>query len=372
MAKRIRPAKHYQKPDNPQRKLILQHRRPVARDLRAALGHLGEMVPVEKTIQLIKDGRFREIKGEVNWTHFREILKKPFATIGQAWQDGAALGVRKINASFVSAGIKVRFGKTFVATDNITEIFSKALGDRFNFDLYNEKTQAALRAQQDDLIQQLEDTARDSIETIVSAGAIEGLSAEDIVGDIRSLIGLTDMQSQAVMNYENMLRTLDPTALQRQLRNTTQDETVQDAIDAGTMLDDDVIDELVDDYTDNYLDYRASTIAQTESSRAVNDGLHDAYSQAIDRGVMSDEAVTREWELGDSPCPICESIPDNNPDGVGVDEDFDSDDGPVDDPPVHPSCMCSVNYITDISMLSDESDDSGSFDTADSQADEFT
>ena len=148
-----------------------------------------------------------------------------------------------------------------------------------------------------------------------------------------------------------MLETLDPTALQRQLRNTTMDTAVQDAIDSGQLLSGDVIDFMVADYNSNYLDYRASTIAQTESVRAVNQGLHDAYSQAIDRGALPDSAVRREWELGDSPCPICESIPDNNPDGVGVDEEFDSDDGPVDDPPVHPNCMCSVSYVTDISQV---------------------
>lgn len=372
MAKRIRPAKHYQKPGNAVRKLILQHRRPVARDLRAALSHLSEMVPNDKIEVLIKAGRYREIPSQINWAHFREILKKPFARLGEAWQDGAAHGVRKINASFAAAGIRVRFGK-IADTDNLAEIFQKALGDRFNFDLYNANTQAALRAAQDELIQQLEDSARDAIETIVMDGALDGLSADEIVSDIRDLIGLTDMQSQAVMNYEKMLRELDPTALQRQLRNSTMDEAVQQSIDDGEMLANDVIDQMVSDYTDNYLDYRAATIAQTESVRAVNGGLHDAYSQAIERGAVPDEAVRREWELGDSPCPICESIPDNNPDGVGVDEEFDSDDGPVDDPPVHPNCMCSVNYITDISQLPDDSEsDSGSYDTADSQADEFT
>ena len=85
--------------------------------------------------------------------------------------------------------------------------------------------------------------------------------------------------------------------------------------------------------------------------------MHDAYSQAVDRGAFPAEAVTRNWQLGDAPCPVCESIPDNNPDGVGVDESFESDDGPVDDPPVHPHCECSVEYVTDLALISDDEEE---------------
>lgn len=341
MPKRIRPAKHYQRADNAVRRLSLQARGLVARDLKGALKHLSDLVPEKKLILLVRDGRWREIHGEIEWAHFGEVLKKPFAALGKVWEAGAALGVRKINGSFAHARRRVRFRKIGAASISFEQwasaSVSKAIGDAFNFDLYDTNTQAALREAQDELIQQLTDGARDAIETIVQAGALEGLSAEEIVSDIRDLISLTNFQAQAVLNYRSMLESLDSDALQRQLRNFSMDEEVQAAIDNGEMLANDVVDQLVSDYTDNYLDYRASTIAQTESVRAVNSGLHDAYSQAIERGALPDDAVRREWELGDSPCPICESIPDSNPDGVGVDETFDSDDGPIDDPPVHPN-----------------------------------
>lgn len=355
MPKRIRPARHYQRRDDPVRALMKLHKPKIRRDLREALGHLGDLVP-NHVERLVADGRWREIVGAIDLPHFREVLRKPYARIATAYQDGAAHGVRKINAVFSRARRRLRFRKA---------------ADVFNFDLYTPEVQAALREAQDDLIRQLEQDARDTIEQIVTSGAMEGLGAADIVADIRSFIGLTDTQAQAVLNYRGMLETLDSTALQRQLRNSTMDDLVRAAIDSGSFLEADVIDQMVSDYTENYLDYRASTIAQTESVRAVNSGLHEAYSQAISRGALPDDAVKREWQLGDSPCPICESIPDNNPDGVGVDEDFDSDEGPVDDPPVHPNCMCSVDYVTDISKVPEEEDDSGSYDTAASAADEY-
>jgi hypothetical protein len=307
---------------------------------------------------LVASGRWREIVDHVDLHHFRETLKKAFDRIGKAYEAAALLGVRKINGSFHQAHRRVRF-------------VAKAV-DIFNFDLFDSDTVAELRRMQDELIVGLSDTARDTIEEIVLDGARRGLSAEAIVSDIRSMIGLTDTQAQAVLNFRNMLETLDRGALTRQLRNTALDRTVLNAIEAGESLAAVQIDRMVRDYTNNYLDYRAGTIAQTESVRAVNLGLNDAYRQAIDRGALPADAVRREWRLGDSPCPVCESIPDMNGGGVGVNEAFDSIDGEFFNPPVHPNCMCHVDYITDISKVPDFSDEeSGSYDTASRQADEY-
>jgi hypothetical protein len=334
MAKRIRPAKNYQRKDAPIRMIVLGAKPKVAKALRASLGHLSTMVPTARAIALFKAGRWREIKGEIAWGHFREILKAPFNRIAFVHEAGAALGVQKINGAFNAKQRQVRFRK---GLGSVEVVFGKDIGTQFNFDRFSQATQDALRQAQDDLIAQLEQSARDTIDQIVMSGALTGLGAEEIVSDIRDLIGLTDTQAQAVLNYRNMLENLDSGALQRQLRNDAMDQMVQDAIASGDQIAADQIDQMVQDYTDNYLDYRAATIAQTESARAANEGLHDAYSQAIDRGALPDDAVKREWELGDMPCPVCESIPDSNPDGVGVDEPFDSSDGPQDDPPVHPN-----------------------------------
>ena len=68
---------------------------------------------------------------------------------------------------------------------------------------------------------------------------------------------------------------------------------------------------------------------------------------------MPEEAVKRVWliDLDDATCPICLSIIDNNPDGVGLSEDFESEDGPIDDPPVHPNCRCTVQYETNLDLV---------------------
>ncbi len=152
-----------------------------------------------------------------------------------------------------------------------------------------------------------------------------------------------------------MLENLDPGALDRQLRNVLEDDVIQQAIDDQTDLAAAYIDKMTGDYVDNYLDYRAETIAVTETSRAVNSGLQDAYSQAIERGVFPSEAVRQFWTIEPDACEICQSIPDMNPDGVAMDEAFDSIDGPQDAPPdPHPRCRCELEIITDLDQLPDD------------------
>lgn len=236
----------------------------------------------------------------------------------------------------------------------------KAVGDGFDFDLLDDETQEALREIQDELIAELDQGARDTIESVITRGVNAGDSADDIAANLRDTITLTERQAQAVANYRNLLEDLNQGALDRELRNKDFDDLVQDAIDSGEFLSDSDIEAMVEDYASNYLDYRADTIAKTESLRAANAGLRDSYRQAAARGVFPEEAVTRQWQIAtdERVCPICQSIADNNPDGVGLNADFESDDGPVDDPPVHPSCRCTVDYITNLDMLpEDEGDD---------------
>lgn len=368
MSKRIRPARIYQRRDAPIRLLAQHGKGAIKRDIKAALTHLGEIVDVPKATHALRSGAYGQVQDAVAWGHFGEVLKAPFERIARLRESGAALGVRKINGSFSARRQAVRFKKLGIAPAPASpdagpladlldlDAFRKAIGTRFNFDRFDTATLDRIRAEQDRLIGQLTADARDSVDSIVMAGVRSGLSPEDIVGDIRELIGLTDTQARAVLNYRSMLESLDPDALRRQLRNRELDPAVQAALADGTPLDAALIDRATTDYEDNYLDYRAATIAQTESVRATNAGLHDAYQQAVERGALPDEAVRRHWQvdLDERTCPVCLSIPDLNPDGVGVDEQFESDDGPQDDPPVHPNCRCSIEYITDLDKVPDE------------------
>lgn len=350
--------------------LIAAMGRPAIRKaVREALRHLPEVMDVKRAKTLYTAGRWREIADTINWGHFREVLKAAFERIAQVFEAGARHGTRKINAVHARRGRKVRFQKISTAdpvpVEGIMKLFgpvdiSKAIGDRFNFDRFDRGTQDLIRQYQDDMIAQLETGARDTIEAVVLAGAQSGLGADAIVDDIRAVINLTDRQAQAVLNYRRMVTGLDSGALQRQLRDTQFDSAFAAAQDDGTTLDAAVIDEMVSAYEENYLNYRADSIAQTESVRASNAGIHEAYRQAIDRGALPSDAIRRFWQTSmlENVCPVCLSIPDMNQDGVEVGADFDSIDGPQGDPPdPHPLCACSVDVVTDLDKVPDDTTD---------------
>lgn len=386
---RVRPARTWQHPRAPIRLVASAGRAKLKRTLRQALPHIDDLFDRERARYLIQHGRTREVIDALDMAHFREILKAVFDQWARIFEAGAALGTRKINAAFHARSRKVRFRKDAIghnitrgsggdardveermgirhsdAPDGeafLTEMLDlgKAIGDRFNFDRFDEETQRDLRAIQDDLIGELSTDARDVIERTILEAQMRGAEASEIVEEIRDVIGLNARQAAAVRNYRRSLENMSSDALGRGLRDSAFDSMFRDAREQGEDLGRSTIDDMVESYADNMLDYRARMIAQTESVRAANYGLHEAYRQAVDRGALPSEAVKRYWQiaLDEKTCPICLSIPDANPDGVEVGEPFESDDGPQDDPPVHPNCRCSVEYVTDLDKVPDEEEE---------------
>lgn len=332
----------FQHPRDPIRLLAQSAQPKLRKDIREAFKHLRAIVPVSSLAGAIRRGDPRHAAAALI-DHWAEVLKGVFNRLGDIRFDAADLGARKITADFKRAGRRVRYVR-------------KAIGDGFDFDRFDEDTLAALREAQDDLIADLSDQARDTVAYLIDRGVQAGDSDDEIAATIRDTISLTERQAQAVANYRTLLENADQGAIERELRNAEFDDAVQAAIDRGEPLADSAIDELVGDYADNYLEYRADVIARTESLRAANEGLRDGYRQAADRGVFPAEAVTRNWlaAIDERTCPICMSIVENNKDGVGLNDDFQSDDGAVDDPPVHANCRCTVEYVTNLDMLPDD------------------
>lgn len=345
-------ARHWQKATDPVSAVWRSSRRAVAHDFRLAFHNLRAVVDRDKALAT---GSF---EAAVDWQQFRALFKRPFDTLIRVHDEAAAFAVKRIGRSFAERGAVVRHKKMAGLAPGqvghlLYEPVVKDASDVFNFDRLNAATLARLREYQDALIQQLEDDARLAIQNAVERALEGGLSSDEIVDSVLEVITLTDTQAQYVANYRRQLEAMDPAVLNRQLMSQGAMDAFDEAYAAGESLSAAAIDGLVTDYTDRYETYRAQTIADTETVRAANLGLHDVYNQAVDEGVIPQEAIVRNWQvsLDEKTCPICLSIPDNNPDGVGIDELFDSDDGPVDDPPVHPNCRCSVEYVTNLDLL---------------------
>lgn len=363
--RRLTPVDRWQRKDDPIRALAERRENKIRVALHESLKHLGSVVPVKEVATLLqRGGRAGDVIAAIPFAHWHEVLKEPMGHLGELYLDAGEHAGTQVHDALQRSGGKARYHRWLkrpyrdrvshqLRKQSKVETIFKAAGDGFNFDRFDENTQERLRNITDSLIGDLSSAAKETINSVVLDGVRAGDSFDDIAKNLRATISLTPQQAQAVANYRRQLEALDPGALKRALRDVGLDAKIQDAIDSGDFLTDSFMDDAVNSYLDNYLDHRAETIARTESLRAGNSGLLDGYQQAADRGVFPTAAVTRQWmaAIDERTCPVCLSIVENNPDGVGLDESFQSDAGPVDDPPVHPNCRCTVQYVTDLDMV---------------------
>jgi hypothetical protein len=224
--------------------------------------------------------------------------------------------------------------------------------DAINFDLgaLPQPTQDALDNYDFGLVREVSDDVRRSISNVITQGVQSGWSPDKMARELKTAIGLTSDQYDAVSNYRSMLENGRPDALDRQLRDATFDPEVQSAVDGLTKLTPDQIERFSNRYADRYLAYRANTIARYESLRASNQGGSDSVQSAIDAGVISPEDVTTNWMIANDEitCPRCRSVVDIQPDGVPFGTAFTwaagKRTGQVMLAPLHPDCRCTNTY----------------------------
>ncbi len=221
------------------------------------------------------------------------------------------------------------------------------------FDRLMPEFAGSMQAYRDSLVTGLSDDVRRTVERVVIQGTQDGQNPIEVARQVKALVPLTERQAIAVMNYRRALETGASEALDRVLRDRRSDGRVRRAIETGTKIDPDQIDRLVAAYEKRQLQYRARMISRTEALRAANWGTRASYLQMVQRGDFPLEAVNRKWLVArdERTCPICLSIPRLNAKGVGLLEPFQSIEGPVELPPQHPHCRCTVLYKIDSTML---------------------
>jgi hypothetical protein len=180
-------------------------------------------------------------------------------------------------------------------------------------------------------IREIDQTTRDTIRQVIQSGTTAGDDPFAIARRIRGSIGLTRRQEAAVNNYERMLRALDPTVLERKLRDRRSDPTVARAISNDKALTDAQVRSLVDRYRDRYIKYRANVIGRTESIRAVQGAQWELFQDMINKGQIDARQVRRTWiTTNDGHVRDAHmQIPSMNPRGVGQAETFSSPLGPI-------------------------------------------
>lgn len=204
-------------------------------------------------------------------------------------------------------------------------------GFEVRFNSLNPNTQEYLQTASADLIRQITEETRNTVNQIVTRGVTTGTNPLDIARDIKSNIGLTARQEQAVANFRSMLESRDRDLLNRALRDKRFDSTIRRAIENDVPLSKEQIDRMVGRYRERYVKYRSETIGRTEAMRAANSGSDQLWQQQVDEGLVAQEQVRREWVYThDSRTRYSHRlIPGMNPNGVGMNEPFQTPDGPL-------------------------------------------
>lgn len=186
---------------------------------------------------------------------------------------------------------------------------ARAIGTRLTvlFDARNIRAEAWLRNHSSTLVTEIVDDQREAIRQHLEAGMAAGQNprtvALDLVGRINvktgkregGVIGLTSSQAAWARRFEKELTELRPEALNRKLRDKRFDGAIKKAIKTGTPLSPATVAKMVAAYRNRALKFRADSIGRTEAMTSLHRGQKESMQQAIDKGTVKEQYVTKEW-----------------------------------------------------------------------------
>lgn len=185
-------------------------------------------------------------------------------------------------------------------------VFAEA---RFTFDIRNPEAEQWLRNNSSQLITEIVDSQRQAVAIALELGVREGRAPRSIALDIigrrdttghrrGGIVGLNRPQASYVGAAYGELSSSDPALLRnylmRERRDRRFDPTVRRAID-GQPLTARQVNQIAGRYSDRLLQLRGEVIARTETVSAFNAGRDQAWSQAIQEGLVDQNFITSRW-----------------------------------------------------------------------------
>ena len=175
----------------------------------------------------------------------------------------------------------------------------------------------------------------ESIRYIIAEARSKGLSSDETARYIRPTIGLTRQQAGANLKlYEStkeQLRANHPRMTDESIERKARNVAAKDAAKKQRT--------------------RAVTIARTENAYAYNYGNDEAIRQAEAAGLMPHMVPYWSTAHSGNVCPVCEDL-----EGMAIDEGtgqfsttWHDRDYTCELPPMHPRCMCAVEYREEVS-----------------------
>ena len=181
-----------------------------------------------------------------------------------------------------------------------------------------------------ELVTNCTNTQKESIRYIIAEARSKGLSSDETARYIRPTIGLTRQQAGANLKlYESTKEKLKkdhPRMTEESIERKARDVAAKDAAKKQRT--------------------RAITIARTENAYAYNYGNDEAIKQAEAAGLMPHMVPYWSTSHSGNVCPVCEAL-----EGIPIDEGtgqfsttWHDRDYTCELPPMHPRCMCAVEY----------------------------
>lgn len=199
---------------------------------------------------------------------------------------------------------------------------SRAKTFRESFDLVNPETVAWVETYSLELITAIDDATREAIRALLLRSANGELTVDRVAKLIGESIGLTPTQAVAMENVER--------------------DAFDKALKAGKSVAQaqEMAGKAAERYRKAAIKMRAENIARTETLRAANAGQQALWNQHIKDGLLPVSAM-KIWIVtpDDRLCPRCRQLRDLE---APVSEPFQTPEGEVDYPPLHPRCRCAM------------------------------
>ena len=196
------------------------------------------------------------------------------------------------------------------------------------------------RAQAAELVVAISNDVRDAIRIVLALGNQFGLTVDQQARAIREVVGLPPNWVDAPLNLRRELEAGRFTQTRR--LSAIEKAQIRKRLREGTM-DEAFIQRMEARYAASLRNRRALNIARTETLRASHHGQRLSWKQAMQQGVLP-QNVRRRWIVtpDDRLRDTHAAVPGMNPEGVRIDQPFQTPLGPVMDPPLEVNCRCGV------------------------------
>jgi hypothetical protein len=196
----------------------------------------------------------------------------------------------------IAPGLAATLEQVYAAAGlSAAEVIRSQSDTLFEFNAANRRAVSHLQETRLRLLVEFTGEQRAATQVFLQSAFERGLSPIEQARELQKSIGLTRHQSRIIQNYRRNLEQRSTAALTRTLRDRRFDSTVARAIRTDTPLSAAQIDRMVDRYSERWVRFRANTIAKTESLAAAGAADLEAWTQAVDAGVIDEEDITQVW-----------------------------------------------------------------------------